>query len=151
MSVVSGDFGIKNSLEDSFDAHIEIERQLQQGKKIATGVSVVQPYGEKPYQKGKGTITAVIDTLIEKASQNIKAGQFPNDKSFLVLNLSIIPPFKTDNFVLRPAYCDNYMFPKAVTGELWMMAFATNSLTAIFGYMLTSFRRAGPICSFLGN
>lgn len=125
LSVVSGDFGIKNSLEDSLDAHIEIESQLQQGKRIATGVSVVQPYGEKPYQKEKGTITAVIDTLIEKASQNIKAGQFPNDKSFLVLNLSIIPPFRTENFVLRPAYCDNYMFQKAVSGELWMMAFAS--------------------------
>ncbi len=124
LSVVSGDFGIKNSLEDALDAQIEIEQQLQQGKRIATGVSVVQPYGEKPYQKEKGTLTAVIDTLIEKTSQNIKVGQFPNDKSFLVLNLSIIPPFRTDNFVLRPAYCDNDMFPKSVSGELWMMAFA---------------------------
>jgi len=26
--------------------------------------------------------------------------------------------------VLRPAYCDDYMFRKAVSGELWMIAFA---------------------------
>jgi len=78
----------------------------------------------EPYQKGKGTITAVIETLIEKTRQNIKPGQFPNDKSFLVLNLSIIPPFRTENYVLRPAYCDDYMFTKAISGELWMMAFA---------------------------
>ena len=124
LSVVSGGSGIKKSLEDSLDAQIDIEDQLKQGKRIATGISVVQPYGEKPYQKGKGTITAVIETLIEKTSQNIKAGQFPNDKSFLVLNLSIIPPFRTENHVLRPAYCDDYIFKKAVSGELWMMAFA---------------------------
>lgn len=124
LSVVSGDSGIKKSLEDSLEAQIDIEEQINEGKRIATGVSVVQPYGEKPYQKGKGTISAVIDTLLEKSRQNIKSGQFPNDKSFLVLNLSIIPPFRIENYVLRPAYCDDYMYRKAVSGELWMMAFA---------------------------
>lgn len=124
LSVVSGSFGIRQSLEDSLDAQIDIENQLKKGKRVATGVSVVQPYGEKPYQQGKGTVTAVIETLIEKTRQNIKSGQFPNNKSFLVLNLSIIPPFRTENFVLRPAYCDDYMFRKAVSGELWMIAFA---------------------------
>ncbi len=124
LSVVSGGSGIRKSLEDSLDAQIDIEDQLKQGERIATGISIVQPYGEKPYQKGKGTITAVIETLIEKTRQNIKLGQFPNDKSILVLNLSIIPLFRTENLVLRPAYCDDYMFKKAVSGELWMMAFA---------------------------
>lgn len=124
LSVVAGSYGIRQSLEDSLDAQIDIENQLKKGKRVATGVSVVQPYGEKPYQQGKGTVTAVIETLIEKTRQNIKSGQFPNDKSFLVLNLSIIPPFRTENFVLRPAYCDDYMFKKAVSGELWMIAFA---------------------------
>ena len=114
LSVVSGSSAIKKSLEDSLDAQIDIEDQLKKGKRIATGISVVQPYGEKPYQKGKGTITAVIETLLEKVRQNIKSGQFPNDKSFLVLNLSIIPPFRTENYVLRPAYCNDYMFSKAV-------------------------------------
>ncbi len=124
LSVVSGSFGIRQSLEDSLDAQVDIEEQLKKGKRVATGVSVVQPYGEKLYQQGKGTVTAVIETLVEKTRQNIKSGQFPNDKSFLVLNLSIIPPFRTENFVLRPAYCDDYMFRKAVSGELWMTAFA---------------------------
>jgi hypothetical protein len=124
LSVVSGSSGIKKSLENSLDAQIDIEDQLKKGKRIATGISVDQPYGEKPYQKGKGTTTAVIETLIEKTRQNIKSGQFPNGKSFLVLNLSIIPPFRTENFVLRPAYCDDYMFSKAVSGELWMISFA---------------------------
>jgi hypothetical protein len=124
LSVVSGSSGMKKSLEDSLDAQVDIENQLKEGKKIATGISVVQPYGKKPYQKGKGAITAVIETLIEKTRQNIKSGQFPNGKSFLVLNLSIIPPFRTENYVLRPAYCDDYMFSKAVSGDLWMIAFA---------------------------
>lgn len=124
ISVVSGSMGIQKSLEDSLGAQIEIERQLNKGERSAFGETVIQPYGNKPYKNGKGHITAVIETLIEKCAQNIKPGQFPNEKSFLVLNLSIIPPYRTDNTVLRPAYCDDYMFTKALTGELWMMAFA---------------------------
>lgn len=122
LSVVFGKEGIKKSLEDALDARIEIEQQLKQGRKIASSVYVIQPYGEKPYKRG--TITAVIETLLEKTRQNIKRGQFPNDKSFLVINLSLIPPFRTENYVLRPAYCDDYMFKKAVSGDLWMTAFA---------------------------
>lgn len=122
LSVVSGNSGIKKSLEDSLDAQLDIEDQLRKGRRVATGSSVVQPYGEKPYQKGKGTITAVIETLIEKTGNNInKSGQFPNGKSFLVLNLSIIPPFRTESYVLRPAYCDGY---RAISGDLWMIACA---------------------------
>lgn len=124
LSVVSGGSGINKALEDALDAQIDIEKQLQSGKRVATGISVVQPYGEKPYQKGKGTVTAVIETLIEKTKQNLKKEQFSNGVSFLVLNLSIIPPFRTENFVLRPAYCDDYMFKKCISGELWMVAFA---------------------------
>jgi len=124
ISVVNGSMGIKKSLEDSLDAQVEIETQLNNGKKVAFGKTEIQPYGDKPYKNNKGQISAVIETLIEKSSQNIKFGQFPNNKSFLVLNLSIIPPFRTENYVLRPAYCDDCMFKKSVSGELWMMAFA---------------------------
>lgn len=124
LSVVSGSFGIDKALKDSLDTELEIERQQSQGKSFSIGVTEIAPYGNKPSQNDKGTISAIIDTLLEKARQNIKQGQFPNDKSFLVLNLSIIPPFRTQNYILKPTYCDDFMFNKAVSGELWMMAFS---------------------------
>ncbi len=58
LSVVSGSSGIKKSLEDSLDAQIDIEDQLKEGKRIAIGISVVQPYGEKPYQKHSHPISS---------------------------------------------------------------------------------------------
>lgn len=131
LSVVAGDLGIKNSLEDSLDANISIEEQLKEGKTVAIGETVIQPYSDKPYKNGKGTLGTVIDTLIEKTSQNIKSGQYPNEKSFLVVNLSIIPPFRTENYVLRPAYCDDYLFNKSVSGDLWMMAFANPGMPVL--------------------
>jgi hypothetical protein len=122
LSVVDGGRGINSDLERSLDAKIQIEKQLVAGKRIAVAVSEIQPYGDKPYHQGP--ISTVIDVLIEKTRQNIKRGQFSNPNTFLVVNLCMIPPFRTDNRVLRPAYSDDHMFSKAVTGNLWMMAFA---------------------------
>jgi hypothetical protein len=62
LSVVSGSSGIRQSLEDSLDAQIDIENQLKKGKRIATGVSVVQPYGEKPYQQEKNGVRSAVDS-----------------------------------------------------------------------------------------
>lgn len=122
LSVVGGGRGINDDLLKALDAQIDIERQLQEGRCVAIGVSEVQPYAEKPYLEG--SITAVIYTLIEKARQNIKSDQYKNQNTFLVLNLCLIPPAITDNKTLRPVYCDDLMFSKAITGDLWMLAFA---------------------------
>jgi hypothetical protein len=120
-SVVGGTRGLSNALQSNLDAKINLEQQLRSGKKIAMAESEAQPYGEKPCRDG--TVRGVIAVLLEKARQNIKAGQFGKPNTFLVLNLSVIPPFRTEGKVLRPAYCDDYMFAKAVSGELWMLAF----------------------------
>lgn len=125
-SVVGGDIGITATLESNLDAQIRIDDQHRSGKCIATADSVVQPYGDKPYRQGP--IRSVITTLIDKIHQNFKTGQFSQNNTFLVINLALIPPIGTENFVLRPAFCDNFMFPKAVTGELWMVAFAMEGM-----------------------
>lgn len=121
LSVVQGDWGIKNTLEDALNARIEIEAQLKSGKRVASAISVVQPYGDKPYRSG--TIFAVIDTLLEKARNNIKLEQYANPHTFLVMNLCLIPPFRTDNCVLCPAYSDIYTDGTNLTGDLWAIAF----------------------------
>jgi hypothetical protein len=121
LSVVGGAVGINKDLNDSLEAHANIAEQLSKGKSTAFGESVAQPLGAKPYEMGN--ITAAIDTLLEKTRQNIKSGQYNYPNTFLVLNLSCINTTSYENCILRPAYPDDYMFPKAVTGELWMVAF----------------------------
>lgn len=122
LSIVNGGRGINNDLLKSLDAQIDIEQQLKKGKQVAIGISEMLPYAEKSHREGE--VTAVISTLIEKARQNIKSDQYSNPNTFLVLNLCLISPVITDNRTLRPAYCDDYLFPKAITGDLWMLAFA---------------------------
>jgi hypothetical protein len=122
LSIVGGEHGVADTLTSGVDANIHLEEQLRQGKRIAIAEHEVKPYGDKPYKEG-GPLRAVINTLIEKARQNIKADQFANPNTFLVLNLSLIPPYRTEPKVLRPSYPDDLMYPKAVTGELWTVAF----------------------------
>lgn len=130
LSVVNGAIGITDAQESSLDANIDIESQLKQGKRIAIGTSETNPYSNK-VDRDK-TILGVANTLLEKTRGNIKADQFANPNTFLVLNLSVIPPLVADPKALCPVYPDDYMFPKAVTGELWMVAFGNKGML-IFG------------------
>lgn len=123
LSVVGDGRGLNSDSESALDAAISIEKQMKAGEKVATGVSLMQPYRDKPYKLGQ--ITGVIDTLIEKTRQNIKNDQYLNPNTFLVLNLVLLPPVPTSNLSLRPAYFDDSVLPTVVTGSLWMLAFAS--------------------------
>lgn len=121
-SMVFGKEGIENTLESSLDAQIDIDGQRKLGKQVSIGVSESRPYHTKPDERGN--LRGIIETLIEKARQSIKQEQYSNPNTFLVMNFCMLPPSTTDNRGLRPAYCDDYMFSKALTGDLWMLAFA---------------------------
>jgi hypothetical protein len=129
LSVVNGSLGIAVAQESSLDANIDIEAQLKRGEPIAIGTSEAQPYASK-VERDK-TILGVANTLLEKARGNIKADQFASPNTFLVLNLSVIPPLVTESKALCPAYPDDYMFPKSVTGELWMVAFGNKGMLVL--------------------
>lgn len=122
LSVVGGGRGINKDLENALEARIQIDAQLNAGNRIAISESVIQPYSDKPYNEGN--ISSVINTLIDKSRQNIKSEQYAKPNTFLVLNLSMIPNCNADFCSLRPVYCEDYPFQTAVTGDLWMLAFA---------------------------
>lgn len=94
LSVVDGERGIDNALESAFTAQVEIEDQLVSGKRVATAVSEIAPYAGKPYKMPR--LVAVIDTLLEKTRGNVKQDQFALPNTFLVVNLSVIPPIRTE-------------------------------------------------------
>lgn len=121
LSVVDGGSGMDKDINNSFKAHLVLDQQIQSKKKVAIAESIVQPFGIRPHIKG--TKTAVIETLLEKVRQNIKPGQFQNPNTFLVLSFCCLGPITNESDVLRPVYPDDYMFPKCISGELWMLAF----------------------------
>lgn len=122
VSVVGGDFGIADSLNGAMDANIRIAEQIKGGARIAMAEQSIAPYGDKPHTEN-GSLTAVINTLIDKARQNLKKDQFKHQDTFLVLNLSVLEPFETSKAALRPSYPSKLDYVASVTGELWMAAF----------------------------
>jgi hypothetical protein len=138
LSVNNGQFRVGKELEEALDSSISIEEQLKSGKKLATSITEHQPYGDKPYKSKNGILGAVIDTLINKAKNNIKREQYPEGKKgFLVLNLCMLPPRNTSKSSLRPVYPETYAYKKdyteVISGELWMTAFGKKG-TYIFDH-----------------
>jgi hypothetical protein len=120
LSVVDGELGIRAALKSSFEARLSIEHQLRIGRPVATAVSTIQPFAGRPY--AHGMVRGVIGTLIEKARQNVKKGQFELGRTFLVLNLSLLGLTNVAKN-LRPILWETHPSPTPVTGYLWTTAF----------------------------
>lgn len=121
LSVVDGESGIDEALETSFDAQLDLEGQRNSGKVVSMATSEFAPYGDKGHKSPR--LVAVIDTLLEKIRGNIKPEQFSTPNTFLVVNLSMLPPAITEPQALRPVYCDVPSCPTPVSGEIWMIGF----------------------------
>lgn len=126
LSVVDGDRGIDAALEGAFKSQVDLEDQRAAGARVATSISEIAPYAAKAHKVPR--LVAVIDTLLEKARGNVKRDQFAQANTFLVINLSLIPPSLTEVQVLRPVYWDDSLFPTPVTGDLWMLGFGRQGM-----------------------
>ncbi len=121
LSVVDGEAGIGKAISDSVTANLDLEAKVRSGQQIAIAESEIAPYGKKV--RFDTQILDVTHVLIEKARQNIKADQFANPNTFLVLNLSMLNLPVDEPCLLRPSYPDDRLFPTCITGTLWTMAF----------------------------
>jgi len=131
LSVVNGERGLREALERSLEAHIEIERQLAQGKRTALAESATAAYGSKI---GDSSVNLDhLGVLLEKTRQNIKSDQFVERRSFLVLNLTALPLLSEEAEAVRPIYWNEVPSAYPVSGALWMLAFGKPGM-AIFGH-----------------
>lgn len=108
--------------EDSFKAQLELETQLRSGKGVAMTVQSIAPHGR--LQEGK-VVTQMCVNLIDKATGNIKAGQYAAAPTFMVLNLMLIGSHFTGNMELRPVAAGHPEGWSVRTGVLWTTGFGT--------------------------
>ncbi|NGY05942.1 hypothetical protein [Solimonas terrae] len=126
LSVVDGDRGIDAALESAFESQADLEDHRAAGARVATSTSEIAPYAAKAHKVPR--LVSVIDTLLEKTRGNVKRDQFVQPNTFLVINLSLIPPSLTEVQALRPVYWDDSLFPTPVTGDLWMLGFGRQGM-----------------------
>lgn len=121
-SVVDGELGIRQAIEDSWQGRIELENQIEKGQRIALVEQVVTPYGNVPHEK---RLMCAISVLQNKIRSNIKQKQYSMGPTYLVCSLLVLHPYggKT-NSVLRPVFRSSTDDPNYVSGHLWMTAFS---------------------------
>lgn len=120
LSVAGGWRSLDAIQESGFEANLDISSQLKNGAKVAMTVQHVASHGAVL----RGSLrTTMCRNLIQKASNNIKVGQYVDGPTFLVLNLMLIDGHESGNAYLRPVASG---FPRSTdlqTGVLWTIAF----------------------------
>lgn len=108
--------------EDSFKAQLDIQAQLLRGEKIGMSEQSIAPHGK--VQRGQ-EYTEMCRNLIDKAVNNIKAGQYAAAPTFMVLNLMLIGSHHDGNMELRPVAAGYPESWSVRTGGLWTTGFGT--------------------------
>lgn len=122
---IVGGIGRQNEImKAGLDVHVEIERQLRQGKSVASATGEVAPYRRQfddddydPCSRKR-----VIDTLREKCRSAYKSSQFKRGPTFgcALVDRLVIPGGKSE---LAPYYYDDYNSGACVSGVYWHAAF----------------------------
>lgn len=125
LDIVGGAIRHKQIMEDGLAPNIEIERQLREGRRIASAESEVAPYrkafGDIGYDAY--SIKRIIDTLREKRHSAFKASQFVRGPTFalVVADRLILDGWKS---ALVPYYYDERQGTgDCVSGVIWQAAF----------------------------
>lgn len=123
LSVSSGGWmHLAKMAEDSFQAQLDLQAKRSSGTQLATSTQSISPHGDVECGHHQ---TTMCKNLINKATGNIKAGQYAAAPTFLVLNLILIDSYYNGTTDLRPVAA-GYPDPWSVrTGVLWTTAFGT--------------------------
>ncbi len=125
LDIVGGAFRHKQIMEDGLAPNIEIERQMREGRRVASAESEVAPY-RKPFGDtgyDAYSVKRIIDTLREKSHGAFKASQFKRGPTFalVVADRLILHGWKS---ALVPYYYDEHQGSgDCVSGVIWQAAF----------------------------
>lgn len=120
--MLDGNAGYQRTLDKGLDNKIDLERQVCTGKTIAWAEQVIQPH----YREGKAydasSTKHIIENIISKLEQNIKAGQYRQGETILLVDLTQLPIVGRVLDNLLPVYFDEQM-KSSISGQLWQVAF----------------------------
>lgn len=105
--------------QDGLNAQIVIEEQLNIGKGIAISMREIAPfYNNKNYDPWSPKF--LITELINKIGQNLKIDQFKEDRTILLVDLTLIPLFTDAINESLAIYQEDQSF---ISGVLWHTVF----------------------------
>jgi len=110
------------AMNQGLNSNIEIEKQLKNGRKVAFGLTEIQPLYNSNKDYDPYSVKYAIEILIEKIEQNIKEGQFSKGETVLIIDLKqlILPSDFKEGGV--PVSIEN-QYHSLVSGVHWNVAF----------------------------
>lgn len=122
LAFADGDLNYKKAIERGIDAQISIEKQINDGKKVAFGEIIVQPLYKHSKKYDIYSVKYVIETYIEKIEQNLKSGQFDRGNTILFVDLKQTGICSDIKEASVPFFKESQL-SSIVSGVLWNVAF----------------------------
>lgn len=88
LKMLGGKFTYKNIADEAAEIAKNPHSEYHEGMKITTTAQVIQPHNKHKGDYNPRSVKMVIENLIDKATQNIKEGQFSLGPTVLVLDLN---------------------------------------------------------------
>ena len=121
-SLVNSQENLKEHQEQSLNARISIDAQLQAGNSVSFGETCMSPWE-------CNNLLEMIDKGIAKIQQNIKPEQFTHTPTFLVVNWSLLQLYSNKRDGIIQPYFNNDGYIQS--GEFWAMAFGNRGMPII--------------------
>ena len=122
LSYASNNVNYLDTMQQGLDAAISLEKQINEGKKVAFAITETAPLSNTNRQYDGTSTLYVIETYIEKICQNIKRGQFIFGDTILIVNLKQLLYQGDWTEASLPIYQEQRM-KSFVSGTLWNVIF----------------------------
>ncbi|BBO04470.1 hypothetical protein SG09_38200 [Bradyrhizobium ottawaense] len=150
LDIVDAPQRLPEMLDESMDAQIELDRQIEEGQQVAIAAGEISPHrrygGDAGYDPK--SVRLAIENLIQKAAGNFKNAQFGRGPTFALANLLRLPLPGQKAGTLAPFYYDPWMGGACVSGVLWHFAFGEVDAPI---HRSPDFEEAGTIDGKLGR
>lgn len=123
LNMFEGGLKHKKIMHDGLDRKIDIENQISKGEQVGFAEQEIQPYKVDNKDYDPRSPRMVIEALIDKISQNIKADQYALGDTILLVDLSSQLPILSLPYQSIQTKFFDVDLNAHVSGELWSVAF----------------------------
>jgi hypothetical protein len=131
LNIVDASLRSRDMRDDAIDAHVNLEGQINEGRRFAFATNAVAPYlwwtkdGRRSPDPDydRYSIRHVIETLIEKARSAFKRSQFERGPTLALVNLLRLPLPGPAGATLAHDIPDPENDEASISGTLWHVAF----------------------------
>lgn len=104
LNMADGQLKHKQIMDKGSKMKIDLEAQIKSGKAIAISETIIQPYSRKDKPYNTKSTKMMIETLIQKITNNLKQEQFNQGDTLLLVDIATQLPVPHPESAIRENY-----------------------------------------------